>query len=524
MYKASVIIPVYNAEKTLKRCVESILFGREPDVQIVLIDDCSTDQSWKECSRLQKQYAQVMAIRNDKNRGVSFTRNRGLDCAQAENILFVDSDDWVSGEYISCMLELSRNYPNELVLCGYTLIDYARKHRSEYLIGKSGTVECVSNLFELESAVLLQQLWNKVFRCNIIRRANIRFDESLSMGEDFKFVLDYMKAAGLHQCAVLNRPLYYYIRANQTSLMSKWIDKPFDIRMQVYRRLADCMVDCTLAQMEYALVEQRIVSNLIYQIMNSPSIGWKEKGRKLREYVPRRAGYSTLLHSAKGIIKERIYTCLMKIRKVPVRLYRKVIREKVRPRIRTIRRRKLRSSDFSIIAQNCIGGVFYHEMGMQFLSPTVNLFFQEPDFMRFVTNLDYYLGLDLRMQWGEEYPIGFLDDVRIDFMHYDTCEEAKAAWERRKVRIRKDRIVVIATDRNGFDDACFEQWKNLPYRKILYTANRKYAAEQGAVYYPQDTSQGYVGNVIDKLAFYKDDVIFDVINSLGKKREQKAIN
>lgn len=514
MYKASVVIPVYNAEKTIRRCVESILFGRESDVQIVLIDDCSTDQSWKECSRLQKQYAQVMAIHNDKNRGVSFTRNRGLTYAQAESVLFVDGDDWVSGEYVSSLLEMSQSHPAEMVLCGYTLIDYTRKQRSRYIFGGQSEIVHVSNLFDLEGAVLLQQLWNKVFHREIIRRANIQFDESLSMGEDFKFVLDYMEAAGLHQCAVLNRPLYYYIRANQTSLMSKWIDVPFDVRMGTYRMLAERMEDSRLAQKEYMLVQQRLVYNLIYQIMNSPSIGWKEKGRKLREYVPRNAGYSTLLHSAKGIVKERIYNCLTRIRELPVRLYRKVIREQVRPRIRAYRRRKLRSDDFSIIAQNCIGGVFYHEMGMQFLSPTVNLFFQEPDFMCFVTNLDYYLGLDLCMQWGEEYPIGFLDDVRIDFMHYDTCEEAKEAWERRKVRIRKDRIVVIATDRNGFDDACFEQWKNLPYRKILYTANRKYAAEPGSVYYSTDEENGYVSNVIDNLAFYKDDVIFDVVNSL----------
>lgn len=196
----------------------------------------------------------------------------------------------------------------------------------------------------------------------------------------------------------------------------------------------------------------------------------------------------------------------------------KIVREYIRPCVRAYRRTKLKTAGFTIIAQNCIGGVFYHEMNMQFLSPTINLFFEGPDFMRFVTNLEHYLSQELCIKWGEEYPIGFLDDVRIDFMHYDTCEEAKNAWERRKGRVKMDRIVVIATDRNGFDDSCFEQWKKLPYKKILYTAREKYASVPGTVYYPEYAYQGCVDNVIDNLAFYKDNVIFDVINSLDQEQ------
>jgi len=515
--KASVIVPVYQSGDTVRKCVESLLLGNGLDLEIILVNDASKDHSAQVCRLLQQQYPEIIYLENSENKGVSYTRNRGLDAAQGDYIFFVDSDDWVSCEYINQMLTLAEACTDALPVCGYTFIDHTQKIRSVYRWDEkmdSDKWVSASNLFDLERRILIQTLWNKVFRREIIQSAHIRFDESLSMGEDFQFVLDYMEAAGLHQCVVLNRPLYYYIRANQTSLMSKWFDMPFDVRMQTYRRLAACMEDHALAQKEYALLEQRIVDNLIYQIIGTKAIGWNEKRQKLKEYIPMRAGYHVLLRIARGIAKERVYGLLVSAKRVPDRLRRKIIREQIRPRIRAFRRRKLKAGDFSIISQNCIGGVFYHEMGLQFLSPTINLFFREPDFMRFVTNLDHYLSLQLRMEWEEEYPIGYLDDVRIDFMHYDTCEEAKTAWERRKMRICKDRIVVIATDRNGFDEECFEQWKKLPYRKILYTARKEYAAEPGSVYYPQDESQGYVGNVINNLAFYKDDLIFDVINSL----------
>ena len=89
----SVIVPVYNAAHTLERCVDSIAASGGEDIQIILIEDCSKDDSWQVCQRLAEKYKTVLCLRNERNRGVSHTRNRGLDAATGEYLLFVDSDD-----------------------------------------------------------------------------------------------------------------------------------------------------------------------------------------------------------------------------------------------------------------------------------------------------------------------------------------------------------------------------------------------------------------------------------------------
>lgn len=172
--------------------------------------------------------------------------------------------------------------------------------------------------------------------------------------------------------------------------------------------------------------------------------------------------------------------------------------------------KQLKARDFSIISQNCIGGVLYHDAGMEFLSPTVNLFFKEPDFVRFVLNLEYYLNLNLEMHWEEEYPVGKLEDISIYFMHYRTCREAREAWNRRKKSINWNKIIVLATDMDGFDEDSWTLWNQIKYPKILFTVTERNAP--GVVVYPQNRKNGFVHNLIPDREFYKDGVLVNMIN------------
>lgn len=519
VYKASVIIPVYNAQKTLRKCVESILLGNETNVELLIVDDCSSDHSWEECCMLQKQYSQIKIIRNEKNQGVSYTRNRGIDCAQGEYIMFVDSDDWVSCQYVSRMLELGRSYLHEMAICGFTLIDYTRKQRNQYLLGNTGTIDHVSDLFTLEKKTLIQQLWNKVFRREIVQGAHIRFNENLSMGEDFQFVLDYLEAAQIQQCVVLNEPLYYYIRWNDTSLMSQF---GLTQNQQEYRRLEQLYRISGLDDPK--VLEQQIEGikqNYVYHLSRNAKLSRREKldqierimgdGRSLRYYAQQRLAWA----------KENAARQLTFLKRVPVRGKHKLLRMK-----RAIKIWRVRSSvepgDVTIISQNCIGGVIYHDLGMQFLSPTINLFFKEPDFVRFVLNLEHYMACELEMRWEEEYPVGRLDDIEIHFMHYETCKEAKEKWERRKQRINWDSILVLASDQEGFDEVVFQQWKQIPYAKVLFTAQTQYAQDQDSMFFPEYGAHGVVGDLISRRKFYKDGRIMEYIaknQSGGKTRD-----
>ena len=173
MYSASVIIPVYNAERTLRKCVETLCYGEERNLEILLIDDCSKDGSWALCQKLAKEYQNVFCFRNEKNSGVSFTRNRGLEAATAPYILFVDSDDWVSGNYAARMIAAAEAYPNNLALCGLRFLDKTTGCHQSYLWNNSDLPSVIvqqGQFFDLADKVLMQSPCNKVFHRSIIQQ------------------------------------------------------------------------------------------------------------------------------------------------------------------------------------------------------------------------------------------------------------------------------------------------------------------------------------------------------------------
>lgn len=137
-------------------------------------------------------------------------------------------------------------------------------------------------------------------------------------------------------------------------------------------------------------------------------------------------------------------------------------------------KKKLDLSDVSIISMNCIGGILYHDCESKFLTPTIDLFFEPGDFIKFVNNLEIYLAETPRVIMGSRFPIGVLGDIKLYFMHYDTPEEAFQKWEERKQRIIKDRIFVIMAERNGFSKQDFENFKKIKYPKFLFTKTREY--------------------------------------------------
>lgn len=511
--KASIIIPVYNVEKTLRKCVESLVFGRENNVEILLIDDCSKDNSWQLCEELACQYPIVKCFRNSENKGVSYTRNQGLEMASGDYIMFVDSDDWVSGQYVRELIGAAQQSPNALIVCGFHFCDKTNNFRKDYIWKENGNkVYCIhkDDFFVIQQKVHLQQLWNKVFRRDLIEVENIRFDESQSMGEDFQFVLDYIQAAKIQECIIINHALYYYIRANQSSLMSKFGMLENEKEFQRLKQLRDiCGADNPLIEIEYNKAIQTLKINYIYRICRNSKKKRCEKIELIEKITNDGNAKLYFREQQKIIFKEKIIQLLDNYKTLWVRASGRIQRYK-RNIIIKQSYKKLLVHDFSIISQNCIGGVFYHDMNMKFLSPTINLFFKEPDFIRFVQNLEYYINTELRMTWGEEYPIGYLDDIPVFFMHYHTCYEAKESWNKRKQRINWNKIIVLATDMEGFDEYAWKLWSKISYPKVLFTVSEQ--KERGVVSFPQYKKNGHVIDLIPDRKFYKDNILIETIN------------
>lgn len=515
--KASVIIPVYNAGNSLQKCVESIIYGNFHDLRIILVDDCSSDNSWDICCKLSRQHDNVICKQNDINRGVSYTRNQGLSEAKGEYIFFVDSDDWVSARYFSKLYSRAEQNDSSFVICGFKLIDRILGQRKDYgwetgmCSGEEQRI-LIEDAFKLFENTLLQQLWNKVFRRDIIEKHHIRFAEDQSMGEDFQFVLDYLDAAAASEFLLLNEVLYYYVRDNKNSLMSKYGLSGIEGEKRRLTQLLTITGEKKKKNIEeYEKAIANCKNNAIYQAVHCDS--WKRTEKInyietiMNDGMAERHYHKQWIIKVKEIIRYDLNKVKLLVPRCQSKMQR-IRRDSIIKKMYT----QLKCRDFSIISQNCIGGVFYHDMKIQFMSPTINLFFTCADFVKFVSNLDYYLQQNLIITWGEEYPIGYLDDIIVYFQHYACCEDAKLKWEERKKRINKGKIIILCTDMEGFSDEVYEKWKEIPYPKILFSAVER--EDLDIVYYPEYSKLEKVQDLIPERKFYRNNRLINLVNKL----------
>lgn len=501
MPKISVIVPVYGAEKTLEKCVESLVYGVERDLEVLLVEDCSKDKSWELCQTMAQRFPQVKIFRNEENRGVSFTRNRGLEQASGEYILFVDSDDWVRGDYAQILLQTAQKNPKSLVACGYTFIDHTTKLRHIYGM-PDGTLP-KRRFFRLMEEILMQQLWNKIFRRQIIEKANIRFDETISMGEDHQFVLDYIRASEVDDCVLVGQPLYYYIRWSTSSLMSHF-GKLSDFEKTVNRveQLRQITGDNLSANKQVQAIRQQYV----HILRDNSDLSAHQKRREVEKIMG-----ADPIPSTHGQARASLGKLRRKLHRRWER-FANALRFRFASRKIKAARKALRQKALTILSQNCIGGVFSHDMKLEFRSPTVNLFMSAEDYLKFVENLEFYLKREPVGGPFEEYPVGMLGDLKLHFVHYKTFEEARQAWLRRAKRMDLSKILVLCTDRDGFSPELFERWKGISYPKLLFTADKRYADHPDSLYIPKYAKDGCVGDLIPKREFYKGGLLLDKVN------------
>lgn len=139
-------------------------------------------------------------------------------------------------------------------------------------------------------------------------------------------------------------------------------------------------------------------------------------------------------------------------------------------------RRELKNDNFSIICSNCIGGIIYNRLGKKFMSPTINLWMYQYDYIKFVTNLKYYIGLKLEfIESKYNYPVAKLDDIKIYFNHYRTNEEANESWEKRKKRINYDNLFLIMYDKDGLKKEDLKKLESVKCKGKIVISNNKYS-------------------------------------------------
>lgn len=209
MKRISVIVPVHNAENYLEKCLNSIIPQLSDQDEILLMNDWSTDSSTQICEEYSKKYNNIFTQYNE-NGGPSKTRNLGIEKATGKYLLFIDSDDYLKENYVVKMLEDIENY--ELTVCSYSFVyEDLNKIQEQKYSNKLGNVIIPKDDFiKLYHVQLLNLVWNKIYRADIIKKNNIRFDEKITKGEDLLFNLDYIAHINT-EIKIINESLYYYV-------------------------------------------------------------------------------------------------------------------------------------------------------------------------------------------------------------------------------------------------------------------------------------------------------------------------
>lgn len=230
----SIIVPIYNSEKYLKRCLESIVNQTYKDLELILVNDGSTDSSLNICHEYANKDKRIIVI-NKENEGVSIARNCGLDKASGEKICFIDSDDYIESNMIEKMIKVfDNNNEIDMVISGYLKCN--KKIRKISVTEEEKRIEKEDiTQFVVDSCFksFINSPFAKLISRKIIKENNLYFEEGVSMGEDLIFNLEVLK----HIKGLILIPdfLYYYMSDNNMSLTNKPRNELFEEEMHMYQ-------------------------------------------------------------------------------------------------------------------------------------------------------------------------------------------------------------------------------------------------------------------------------------------------
>lgn len=224
--KFSVIVPVYRTRAYLDLCVRSVLNQSCRDLELILVDDCCPDQCGKLCDEYAAQDPRVRVIHKPVNQGLGFARNTGLEAAQGDFILFLDSDDWLHPRALSCCDAFT---DADILVFGTSFV-YEKSGKADVRVPKAATAQTEkekADIFAmLTQARIFQFAWNKRYRREFLLKTGVLFEKT-ALIEDFLFNIALFSKAKNIRC--ICGALHFYRKPVHETLASKYSPDFFDL-------------------------------------------------------------------------------------------------------------------------------------------------------------------------------------------------------------------------------------------------------------------------------------------------------
>lgn len=495
----SIIVPIYNVKRFIPTTVQSLIQqDADVDLEVILVDDGSTDGSSALCDKLAQENKRIRVL-HKPNGGLSSARNAGLEVAKGDYIMFVDGDDCLDG----CTIYALNEWCEEHSRCDFLQFQYEEVNPAVpfgHFVN-----ETLDNYYEIDNEHdTFMQLYKlggvAASACTkLIKRSTIgdlRFREGITH-EDEQFTTELLKQS--KRVGYCSNRFYKYAMRNGSIIHSGFSAKRLDIipifdeRIEYlsnkgWQDLTELFcarffqVLCLLWDEAFALSNNEFIRTIETKIENLCDYNFKIEGIEakfkyhagfFRKYVFRSCYYA----------KRFCRPFIQKFRNLKTKVdNRKVCKQ---------RRKKLTppNNDFSIISNNCWGGLVYQYFGIPYNSPTIGLFFMDDDYIKFLERFDYYIVQPLKFITIEEsrykqqlqsestakmdYPIALLDDVEVHFLHYKSTIEAEEKWNRRLKRLNRNRLLVKMSQRSLDSDDILDRFEALPFKnKICFTEHK----------------------------------------------------
>ncbi|MGG4489227.1 glycosyltransferase [Metabacillus idriensis] len=285
--KISIIVPIYNVEKYLSRCLDSILFQTFKDFEIIAINDGSTDSSGRILDEYAKKHNEIVVI-HKKNNGVSSARNDGLQKAKGTYIGFVDPDDWIDKRMYESLYLTAEQEQADIVMCSYIREfgthskekNFNEVDKSKYMDGEIKTKILRRLIGPIEKEVSNPEyldawgtVWSKLYKSELIIQNKLEFVDLKEIGSNEDTLFNIQAFYHANSFVFLNQPLYHYWRVNETSVTSKYNQKLVQQFGTLYTKMENFLQEKDLSGEFQTALTNRISLNTLGLGLNTISRG-----------------------------------------------------------------------------------------------------------------------------------------------------------------------------------------------------------------------------------------------------------
>lgn len=291
--KVSVIVPVYNVSRYLENCVNSITDQDFTDFEIILVDDCSPDNSGEICDRLAKEDGRIRVIHKEKNGGLGEARKTGMQYACGEWTVFADSDDWLEPNTFSRLLN-AVGEETDIVIFGVNFRYEDKRGEEKYTVSVKperavcSTAEEIGSLIaELDGRALFPYMWNKLYRTDFLKSSGVEFNSIQSM-EDFFFNIELIPKA--KSVAALDCALYNYRKPSHETLVSAYNPNFFALSKKRYLSEKECIEALGAAtaenmQLLYKIYIKHVISCGIREFSKKARLTRRQRKNNFKIYL-----------------------------------------------------------------------------------------------------------------------------------------------------------------------------------------------------------------------------------------------